>query len=98
MVPDRVPIVADADDGLQVLGVEDFDEILGDEFVPELLVVGRLGGPSVPEAVGNDDTVAQGLQMSDLAGPVRGGGGEAMDEEQGRLPGRGPRSPAGSPT
>ena len=85
----NAPVVADGDGGLDALGVEDLDEVLGEELVPVLLVVGGLGRPAVPEAVGNDDAVAQGLQMGDLAGPVGGGGGEAVDEEDGRLPRRG---------
>lgn len=75
------PVVPDADDGLQALGIEDIDEILGDVFVSEFLVIGRLGRPSVSQAIRHDDAIPQGLQVGDLAGPVGRSRGEAVDEE-----------------
>ena len=78
----HVPVVADADDGLYAFAVENIRKVLRDELVTELLVVRRLRGTTVAEAVGEDDTITLGLQVRHLTGPEDRGGWKTVYEEQ----------------
>ena len=77
----NIPVVCDADDNFRLLSIDDIDEVISEEFPTELVVVGRLGRAAVSKTVWDDEPVALGFEVSDLAGPVERTGGEAVNEE-----------------
>ena len=75
-------------DCLDAFSVQDIHEVLSDKLVAESVPFSRFGRPSIPEAVRDNETLSFRLEVCNLASPVEGTRGKAMNEEQSGLPGR----------
>lgn len=79
----RTPVMPDAHDVLQVLGVEDLDHVAGQVLHSIGLDIRRLGTVAVAQAVGRYDAVAGFCEGLDLMVPEVTGGRVTVNEEEG---------------
>ena len=82
----------DPNDNFRFLYVEDVDEIIREELPAELFLIDRFRRSSVSEAVGDNDSEPLWLKVGNLARPIKGARGEAVDKKESRPPRGGRRN------